>query len=99
MSAYEDHVAADARLTILKELAAQTDGRLNEALLTRVLDSFGHRHTRDWVRTQLRALADLGAVRLAEAGSVLVAAITRTGVDHVERRAIIEGVARPSPEA
>lgn len=29
----------------------------------------------------------------------MVAAITRSGVDHVERRAIIEGVARPSPEA
>lgn len=99
MNDFADFLTADARLVILKELAAQMDGRLPETLLTRVLDAFGHRRSRDWVRTQLRALADLGAVRVAEAGTVMIAAITRAGIDHVERRAVIEGVARPSPEA
>jgi len=31
------------------------------------------------------------------AGTVLVAALTRAGLDHVERRAFLDGVARPSP--
>ncbi|MBZ0164579.1 MAG: hypothetical protein K8H74_17935 [Notoacmeibacter sp.] len=96
---FEEHLRADARLVILKELAHQTDGRLNETILTSVLDGFGYRKSRDWVRTQLRALDDLGAVTIIEAGTVMIASITRAGLDHVERRSVIEGVARPSPEA
>lgn len=92
----QEAIAADARLVMLKELAVQVDGRMNEASLTRVLDVFGINRSRDWVRTQLRALEQLGAVSLVEAGSVLVASLTRLGRDHVERRQIVEGVARPS---
>jgi len=94
---YEIFLVEDARLTILRELSGQPDGRLNEALLTRALDAFGHRRSREWVRTQLIKLAELGAVRTMEAGSVIVAEITRAGCDHVERRSIIAGIARPSP--
>lgn len=94
---YEDFVASDARLIILRELAGQTGGTLNETLIVKVLDTFGHRRSREWVRTQMRKLAELGAVRLTEAGTVLIAEITGAGVDHVERRAVIDGVAKPSP--
>ena len=94
---YLQALTADARLVILKSLAQQTDGRLNETILVQLLDTFGHRHNRDWVRTQLRALADVGAVVNTEAGTVWVAEITRAGIDHVDRRIVIEGVARPSP--
>ena len=93
---YDEAMTIDARLVILKELAAQSDGRLNEVLLEKVLDVFGHRRSRDWIRTQLRKLEELGAVRVTEVGTVYVARITRAGVDHVERRSFIEGVARPS---
>lgn len=96
---YEEHLTQDARLVILKELAEQAkrgDGRLNEVLLEKVLDVFGHRRSRDWIRNQLRKLEELGGVHLSEAGSVLVATLTRAGLDHVERRSFIEGVARPS---
>jgi len=96
---YEEHLAADARLVILRELAAQTAGRLNDTILTSVLDSFGHRRSREWVRTQIAKLEELGAVTIAEAGTMRIAAITRAGLDHVERRSVIDGVARPSPEA
>lgn len=96
---YADYMVADARLIMLKELARQNDGRLNEAILLNVLDAFGHRRTRDFVRTQLRAMVDVGAVALTEAGSVMIAEITRAGMDHVDRRAVIEGIARPSPVA
>ena len=62
---FEDFMRRDARLIILKELAHQADGRLNETLLAAVLDSFGHHRSRDWVRTQLRAMDELGAVTLS----------------------------------
>ena len=94
---FDEQVQQDGRLVILKELARQTDGRLNESMLMRVLDAFGIRRSRDWARTQLRALEELGAVKLTEPGSVMVAEITRAGMDHVERRIVLEGVARPSP--
>lgn len=96
---YDQYLTEDARLVILKELARQPNGTLNETLLSRVLDTFGHVRSREWLRTQLRALVDVGAIRVNEAGSVMIAEITRTGVDHVERRAIVDGVARPSPGA
>ncbi|TIV65868.1 MAG: hypothetical protein E5V89_27125 [Mesorhizobium sp.] len=96
---FEEYLTADARLVMLRELNQQIDGRLNEVLLTKALDTFGHNRSREWVRTQLRKLSELGAVKVTEAGSIMVAAITRAGIDHIERRSIIEGVARPSPEA
>ncbi|CDX19898.1 conserved hypothetical protein [Mesorhizobium sp. ORS 3359] len=95
---FEEYLTADARLVMLRELNQQIDGRLNEVLLTKALDTFGHNRSREWVRTQLRKLNELGAVKVTEAGSIMVAAITRAGIDHIERRSIIEGVARPSPE-
>lgn len=98
MTNLADMIAADARLCILKELAQQTDGRLNDKTLQMVLDVFGISRSRDYVRTQLRALHELGAVKVSEAGTVMIAALTSTGRDHVERRGIIEGVARPSDE-
>lgn len=94
---YNEAIEQDGRLIMLKELARQVDGRLNETMLTKVLDAFGITRSRDWVRTQIRAMAELGAVTFTEAGTVFVAEITRRGVDHVERRVLIEGIARPSP--
>jgi GTP-sensing pleiotropic transcriptional regulator CodY len=91
-----DAIAAEARLHILRELARQVDGRLNVLLLTRVLDAYGIRRDRDWVATQLRKLEALGAVEVASVGEMLVAKILRAGRDHVEERAVIEGIARPS---
>ncbi|WP_066517685.1 VpaChn25_0724 family phage protein [Sphingobium cloacae] len=95
---YDDKVAEDGRLVILKELAAQVDGRLNEVALGRVLDAFAITRSREWVRTQMRKLAELEAVRLSEMGTVLIAKITTLGRNHVERREIIDGVSRPSDD-
>lgn len=94
---YDEFMTKAARLVILKELAQQADGRLNEVILERVLDVFGHRRSRDWIRTQLRKLQELGAVHVDEVGTVMVATLTRAGLDHVERRSFVEGVDRPSP--
>lgn len=96
MSDFNAYLAANARLIILKELAMQPGGTLNESLLLKVLDSFGHRRTREWVRQQMRSLADVDAVSLTEAGTVLIAKLKRPGRDHVEGRFVLEGVETPS---
>lgn len=98
MSGYEEYVELDARLVILKGLARQADGRLNEVLITRMLDEFGYNRSREWVRTQLHKMEEVGAIRVTQAGTVVVAAITRSGLDHAERRSTLDGIARPSPE-
>jgi hypothetical protein len=104
MNDYAEHLVRDARLIILRELAQQNDGRLNEAMLTLTLDTFGHKRSREWVRTQLAKLEELGAVILdkpdrPEAGPIFIATITRAGRDHVERRSLIDGIGRPSAQA
>lgn len=96
---YVDFIEGDARLVILKGLAVQSAGRLNEVIITKMLDDFGYNKSREWTRTQLRKMEDVGAVKLDEAGTVLVATITRAGLDHAERRSFIEGIAKPSPGA
>lgn len=93
-----DPLAAAARLMILRELAEQTDGRSNDIMLDHVLSAFGVRRSRDWLRTQLRALADLDAIRVETAGDVMVASLRQAGRDHVDRRTLIEGVARPADD-
>ena len=90
----------EARLVTLRLLAEQSDGRLNSSLLREALaERWAINRTRDWLHTQLRALADIGAVHITEAGSVLIAEITQRGLDHVERRIALDGVKRPSPES
>lgn len=92
---YDAFLLGNARLVLLSTLI-KTQGQASETMLQAALDSAGHRRSRDWLRTQMRWLDSIGAVKLAEAGSLLVCEITRAGVDHVERRAFLEGVERPS---
>lgn len=94
---FAEFVAEDARLVILRLLSNETSGTSNEVMLQSGLQLFGHNRSREFVRTQLRKLEELGAVELREQGTVLVPTITRLGTDHVERRTVIDGVARPSP--
>lgn len=95
---YDDKIAEDARLVILKELVRQIDGRMNEVGLTHVLDVFAIKRSREWVRTQLRKLEELGVINIAIAGTVMIASLRKLGRNHVERREIVEGIARPSDE-
>jgi hypothetical protein len=93
---FAEHSAQDVRLIILKGLADENDHRLNETLVAHLLQAFGHTKSRDYIRTQLRKLNELGAVGLFEVGSVLVAQLKQPGLDHVERRAFLDGVLKPS---
>lgn len=99
MTDFSEHLARSARLIILRALAAETSRTLNEVVLQAQLEAFGVNRARGYVRTQIRALADLDAVRVREAGSVMIAALTQTGLDHVEGRAEVDGVDRPAPGA
>lgn len=94
-----DQIAEDARLIILRELARQSDGRLNDLVLGRVLDKMGVSRTREWLRTQLTRLEELEAVRVETIGPIVVVQLRQAGRDHVDRRALLAGVSRPADEA
>jgi repressor of nif and glnA expression len=96
MSDYAELVRQDARLTILKALAEQTDERLHSGYLVEVLLRFGIDRTREWVHGELDWLAEMGAVALAKPGSVVVATLTEKGARHLRRAIVIEGINRPS---
>ena len=99
MTGFAEHYAENARLVILRFLHEDTANTASDALIQRALETFGINRPRDFTRTQLNALKDLGAVTLQGAGTAVIATLTRAGVDHVERHAVIAGVQRPSPGA
>jgi hypothetical protein len=90
------HLEEDARLVILRELSAQVNNTLNESTVTDVLELWGHNRSREWVRTQIRKLGELGAVRVTDRGGFLICELTQAGMDHVLRRSVIDGVKRPT---
>jgi hypothetical protein len=92
-----DIIREHARLIILRELYAQGNYALNDSLLQSTLESFGISKSRDWIRDELRWLDDVGAIARTTQGTVVVARLLAKGIEHVERRLLIEGVKRPSP--
>lgn len=95
LSGVHEALAGDARLFILKELAAQVDGRLNVILIQRLLDErYGIKRSREWVVTQLHKLEELGAAELL-VSSLAIASITHAGRDHLAARSVIAGITRP----
>ncbi len=89
-------IREDARLIILKALAAQVDERLHSGYLGEELTRFGIDRPREWIHGELDWLQEMGAVTLLKPGSVVVATLTEKGARHLRRAIVIEGVKRPS---
>ena len=94
----DEIIRAEARLIILKALAQQAGYSASDALLEPVLEIYGIKRGRAFVTGELTHLAELGAVTLTVVGTTSIATLTRRGHDHVERRIIMPGIKRPSPD-
>ncbi|MEO9612621.1 MAG: hypothetical protein ABJG86_09790 [Nitratireductor sp.] len=92
---YKDYVTAKGRLVILQVIAREFNGHLREDLLQKALDAYFLSRSIEWIRTQLRKLEELGAVRLTDDDGQLIAGLLPAGRDHVERRTALDGVAWP----
>lgn len=97
MTSFSAYVIEDRRLCILRTLAAETSNMLNESILQRAAEGYGHNVARDVIKQDLRWLAEVGAVVNREVSGYLIATLTDRGLDHVARRTAIDGVARPKP--
>lgn len=96
MNYENDQVRPDARLIILKALAAQTDERLHSGFISEELVRFGIDRPREWIHGELDWLEQMGAITQIKPGSVVVATLTEKGARHLRRAIVIEGVKRPS---
>ncbi len=96
MSDYLELIRQDARLIMLKALAAQSDERLHSGLLSEELRLFGIDRPREWIHGELDWLAEMGAITQNKVGSVVVATLTEKGARHLRRAIVIEGIKRPS---
>jgi hypothetical protein len=99
VSDYRKHVAEDVRRIMLETLAREPGVTLNENLIGRVLEGYGHRKPADYVRGELEWLDRAHALALTEVGGLLIAKLLTKGLEHVERRALIPGVAKPALDA
>lgn len=98
MKDYATLVREEARLIVLRQLAAEPDLTSNSSMLQAVLETYGVNRTRDWLHAELRALEERGALKVAVQTSVMIVTLTQRGLDHVERRLVLDGVKRPSAE-
>ncbi|ADZ70105.1 hypothetical protein [Polymorphum gilvum] len=96
---YDDYLEQRGRLIILQQLACEFNGHMHEERIQGILDRYLISRSIEWVRTQLRKLSELGAVKLQQDGGKLIAGLTRVGRDHIERRSPLDGVAWPDDEA
>ena len=98
MKSYAEVVAADRRLVMLR-LLIEARGEAGESVLEKGLGMIGHRTgvTRDVVREDLRFMAERDLVKIDFfQDKVMIATITRRGVDCAGGKVTVEGVAEPS---
>lgn len=99
MTDYRKFVAEDCRLRVLEALTKEASASLNEIMLGRMLEAYGHRKPSSYVREVIEWLGARDAVSVTEVGGLLIATMLTKGQEHVERRALIPGVAKPALEA
>lgn len=92
---FDQYLARDRRLVILKSLAEVHDRKLNDRLLQRALDLAGHTVSSDVVRNDIQFLAEISAVVRSSPMGIVIAEITERGEDHISGRTILDGVSRP----
>lgn len=86
------------RLTILRAMAEVPAQGSNESALTQFVNLFHPGTTRDQIRSEMTWLAEQGLLKVELVGELMVATITKRGVDVGKGHSRVPGVARPSAE-
>ena len=93
-----DIFTKDQRLVILRSLV-EAGYDANESILDDCLALYGHKISRDLVRTHLNWLEEQGLVKIERLGNgFMIASITQRGVDVANGEAVVDGVKRPAPK-
>ena len=95
---FADITRADMRLVMLRCMAEDPGYALNESTLQLAVEMFGHRVSRDQVRSEMRWLQEQGLLAVEAVSGILVAKLTGRGMDCAEGRCIVDGVKKPRPK-
>ncbi|MEF1255986.1 VpaChn25_0724 family phage protein [Vibrio sp. M260112] len=93
--AFKDLLKEDQRLVILRSLYEMAGYEANESILDSCLDAYGHKISRDAVRTHLYWLQEQDLIGLREVAGCQIATLTGRGEDVATGQAIVPGVKRP----
>ncbi|KFA96237.1 MULTISPECIES: VpaChn25_0724 family phage protein [unclassified Vibrio] len=93
--AFKDLLEEDQRLLILRSLFEMTGYDANESILDSILDTYGHKVSRDQVRTHLHWLEEQRLITLRNVSDCLIATLTARGEDVATGQSIVPGVKRP----
>ena len=100
MNDFNKAFTEDRRLVILRLLADAPGFSANGSIIHTAIGPFGHRVSRDQVRTDLAWLEEQSLIKVEVVGDDLhVAALTPRGLDIAQGGATMPGVKRPSPGA
>ncbi len=96
---YQQLVAEEARLVVLRVLAEAPAYEANSSTLQMILPEYALNLSRDQLHTELAWLAEQGLVSTRAIATVVIATITARGLDVAHARAQVPGVKRPGPPA
>jgi hypothetical protein len=94
---FAELITSDIRLVILRALAEDLGYSHNESIIQSVVEAFGHKTSRDCIRTELHWLEEQHLLGLSDVAGCLVATITKRGADVAAGNATVPGVKRPGP--
>ncbi|EEO13783.1 VpaChn25_0724 family phage protein [Vibrio cholerae] len=92
---FKELLTEDQRLVILRSLHEMHGYEANESIVDSCLDAYGHKISRDVVRTHLFWLQEQGLVSLRDVGDCQIARLTGRGEDVATGQAVVPGVKRP----
>jgi len=92
---FKELLTEDQRLVILRSLHEMHGYEANESIIDSCLDAYGHKISRDVVRTHLFWLREQGLVSLRDVGGCQIARLTGRGEDVATGQAVVPGVKRP----
>lgn len=92
---FKELLTEDQRLVILRSLHEMHGYEANESIIGSCLDAYGHKISRDVVRTHLFWLQEQGLVSLRDVGDCQIARLTGRGEDVATGQAVVPGVKRP----
>lgn len=96
MGNYQDLLDGDQRLVILRSLN-DLNGSANDSVLQKILGQYGHKLSRDKVKTHLFWLSEQGLIEIESVLSTDVANLTGRGLDVATGVARCPGVGMPRP--
>ncbi|ELJ8641946.1 ArsR family transcriptional regulator [Vibrio cholerae] len=92
---FKELLTEDQRLVILRSLHEIDGMEANESILDLCLETYGHKVSRDSVRTLMAWLQEQGLITIRDVAGCQIASLTGRGEDVATGQARVPGVKRP----